>query len=341
MVMATQTGLGKLYRNGIRIASQPRKTIAPAGHDRRGEKLKMEHTILIVDDEVFILDALRAVFSREGFRTLTATGGEEALKILEKVEVDVVISDELMPGIRGIDFLLEVKKKYPETIRIVLTAFAEINTLLSAINRVEAHRLILKPYDNTALLQSVRELLERKTQAKRHGETLEAYIKEADFAFKALKIISAMDRSCREKYTRLLELTKEYIKAASLSLMILYPERNELVVQAATNVRLLGLTRSLNENAVSAWVAREGKSFRNDHGENNLAPFCHHNRPLSNYQTRACLSVPVLDDQRIVGVYNVADPLGGKITANTENTAAYLMRWVGAMIEPGPDLRPG
>lgn len=300
----------------------------------------MEHTILIVDDEVFILDALRAVFSREGFRTLTATSGEEALKILEKVEVDVVISDELMPGIRGIDFLLAVKEKYPETIRIVLTAFAEINTLLSAINRVEAHRLILKPYDNTALLQSVRELLARKTKAKRHGEKLEAYINEADFAFKALRIICAMDRSYREKYTRLLELTKEYINAATLSLMILYPERNELVVQAATNVRLLGLTRSLNENAVSAWVAREGKPFRNDGGEDNLGSFVRHNCSLSSYRTSACLSVPVLGQQRVVGVYNVADPMDGRITSNTEHTAAYLMRWVGAMIEPGPDLLP-
>lgn len=297
----------------------------------------MEHTILIVDDEVFILDALRAVFSREGFRTLTATSGEEALKILEKVEVDVVISDELMPGIRGIDFLLQVKEKYPETIRIVLTAFAEINTLLSAINRVEAHRLILKPYDNAALVQSVQELLERRTKAKRQGETIETYIKEADFAFKALKIICAVDQTHREKYTRLLELTKNYIKAASLSLMVLYPERNELVVQAATNVRLLGLTRSLQENAISTWVVRERKPFRNNAGEDNLTPF---NRPsggLSAYRTNACLSVPVLSDQRIVGVYNVADPPGGKITPRTENTAIDLMRWVGAMIEPGPD----
>jgi response regulator RpfG family c-di-GMP phosphodiesterase len=297
----------------------------------------MAYTLLIVDDEVFILDALRAVFTREGYRTLTATSGEEALKILEKVDVDVVISDEMMPGIRGIDFLLEVKHKYPEVIRIVLTAFAEINTLLSAINKAEAHRLILKPYENDVLLQTVGELIERQENARRHGRALEVYIKEADFAFKAVKIMCGMARSNREKYTRLLDLTRDYIKACSLSLMILYPESNELVVQAATNVRLLGLKRSLHENAISTWVVREGKPFRNSEGVENLGRFVCHNQTLSKYKSSACLSIPVMGDKSIVGVYNVADPKDGKITARTENTASYLMRWVGAMIEPGPD----
>ena len=300
----------------------------------------MARTILVVDDEVFILDALRAVLSREGFRTLTAVSGEEALKILDKVEVDVVISDDVMPGMGGIDFLLRVKAKCPDTIRIVLTGFAELDTLLTAVNQAEVHRLIVKPYDHQALVQTVRDLIDRQEEGRRQGRTLEACAQEADFALKALKIICGAPGSPREKYIRLVELTTAYVEADALSLMILYPNRKKLLVQGATNIRLLGITRGLDENAVSAWVAREGIPFRSDGSGRSLAPFASHERALSRYQTDACLSIPVFNHGAVVGVYNVADPRAGSITPRLENRVTDLMRWIGIMIEPGSDFLP-
>jgi len=222
----------------------------------------MENTILFVDDEVVILRALQMVFTREGYHTLTATSGEEALKILDAEEVDVVVSDEKMPGLTGIEFLSRVKEKYPDKIRIILTAFAEMNTVLSAINKVEAHRLIIKPYRNDELVATVGELLSRLKNQRKNEQSLAAANRESEFAYHATRIICCMDLPLQDKYRQILNLMRDYIQARTLSLMIMHPEKSELVVQAATNERLLGLRQPLLGNSIASWVARKKKSFR-------------------------------------------------------------------------------
>ncbi len=294
----------------------------------------MENTILFVDDEVIILRALQMVFTREGYHTLTATSGEEALKILEAEEVDVVISDEKMPGLTGIELLSRVKEQYPDKIRIILTAFAEVNTVLSAINQVEAHRLIIKPYRNDELVTTVRQLLDRLQQKRANEQSLAAANRESDFAYKATRIICSMELSLQEKYRRILRLMEDYIQARTLSLMILHPEKEELIVQAATNERLLGLRKPLSENSIASYVLREKKLFHKPEGERYPNGFSHHDNTFSRYQSDNFLSVPVMDDQRIVGVFNVTDPVSGRINSQTEETVSHLMRWVGAMVHP-------
>jgi len=294
----------------------------------------MENTILFVDDEVVILRALQMVFTREGYHTLTATSGEEALKILDAEEVDVVISDEKMPGLTGIELLSRVKEKYPDKIRIILTAFAEMNTVLSAINKVEAHRLIIKPYRNDELVATVRELLVRLKKKRENEQSLAAANRESEFAYNATRIICCMDLPLQDKYRRILNLMKDYIQARTLSLMIMHPEKRELVVQAATNERLLGLRQPLAENTIASWVAREKKIFHKPEGKEYPKEFSHHDNSFSRYQSDNFLSVPVMDNLQMVGVFNVTDPVSGRITFATEKTVSHLMRWVGAMVYP-------
>ncbi len=301
----------------------------------------MTDTILFVDDEEIILNALEAVFSREGFQTLTATNGEEALRILEDREVDVVISDERMPGITGIELLSTVKKRYPEKIRIVLTAYAEMNTILSAVNRVEAHRLIIKPYRNEELVKTVRELIRQRTEIRSNDQALEAARREADFAYQATKLFCRSPLSHEQKYEALLKLIQDYLGAKTLSLMIFRPEEQDLIVRAATNRDIVGMRRPLLENAVSSYVARERKPCRSTGESGAHPPFAPHDHTASRYRSRAFLSVPVLDDDRMVGVFNVTDPLEGKISASTEETVSHLMRWVGAVVpEPCEPTEP-
>jgi signal transduction protein with GAF and PtsI domain len=116
--------------------------------------------------------------------------------------------------------------------------------------------------------------------------------------------------------------------------MIVHPEANELVVHAATNERILGLKRALRENTISSWVAREGRSFSYSDAPGYPAGFLPHDKTLSRYQTGTFLSVPVLNEKRMVGVFNVTDPVSGKITPSTEKTVSHLTRWIGAMIPP-------
>jgi len=303
-------------------------------HSAKGG-VDMGNTILFVDDEAVILKALQAVFSREGFQTLTALSGEDAIKILSREDVDVVVSDERMPGISGIELLSMVKEKYPDKIRIVLTAYAELNTILSAINQVEAHRLIIKPYKNEDFVQTVRTLLERKKTCQEKENALKRAEREAAFAFQSAKIMCNRQLSEHEKYTQIVDILKNYIRASTLSLMLLNPERNEIVVKAATNKKIVGLRRPLSDHSISSWVAREGRAYlcNGTVDQDQPSAFVPHDQTLTRYQTKAFLCIPVKDDTRTVGVFNVTDHEEGTISSSTEKTVSHLMRWVGAMIQ--------
>lgn len=116
-----------------------------------------KNTVLVVDDEKGVLNSLQRLFRKEEFQVLTATSGREALEILSRFPVQLVISDQVMPGLRGIEFLKEVKRNWPETIRIMLSARDEIDTTLSAINQGEVYRFVLKPWKDRELVSVVKD----------------------------------------------------------------------------------------------------------------------------------------------------------------------------------------
>src|ERR1035437_6318478 len=96
-------------------------------------------TVLFVDDEQSIRNAIERMYmERDDVRCLFAASGQEGLDILEKEEVWVVLSDYLMPGMRGIEFLSKVKGRHPEVIRIMMTAYADLSIAIDAINKCEA-----------------------------------------------------------------------------------------------------------------------------------------------------------------------------------------------------------
>ena len=94
-----------------------------------------ERTLLIVDDEENILAALRRLLRRDGYRILTAGSASKAFELLALNEVQVIISDQRMPEMNGTEFLSRVKEMYPDTIRLVLSGYAEFKTIIDAINR--------------------------------------------------------------------------------------------------------------------------------------------------------------------------------------------------------------
>ena len=120
-----------------------------------------EHAILLVDDEVNILHALKRVLRKEPYRILTATSGEEGLRLLEQQPVAVVCSDQRMPGMSGVAFLAEVRRRWPQTLRILLTGYADIQAAMDAINRGEVYRFLSKPWKEEELRLLFREAVER------------------------------------------------------------------------------------------------------------------------------------------------------------------------------------
>jgi len=104
------------------------------------------YPILVVDDEQDNLDAFRFNFKKT-FDILTASGGAEALAILESKEVAVVITDQRMPKMTGVELLREVRNRQPEAVGIILTAFTDVDVLVEAINLGQVYRYITKPWD--------------------------------------------------------------------------------------------------------------------------------------------------------------------------------------------------
>ncbi len=93
------------------------------------------HTVLCVDDEQNILNSLKRLLRKEDYQILTATGGIDGLKILNDNDVHLVISDQRMPEMSGIEFLAKVKGKHPDVIRIVLTGFTDVDSITDSINK--------------------------------------------------------------------------------------------------------------------------------------------------------------------------------------------------------------
>lgn len=121
-----------------------------------------QSTLLCVDDEPNILSSLRRLFRAKGYRVLVAESGHAGLQVLASETVDLVISDMRMPEMDGAHFLELVRARWPDTIRILLTGYADVGSIIEAINRGEIYRYIAKPWDDNDMLLVVRDALERK-----------------------------------------------------------------------------------------------------------------------------------------------------------------------------------
>ena len=115
------------------------------------------HTLLIVDDEPNILTSLSRLLRREGFNILTAQSPAEAFEHLAKHPVQVILSDQRMPDMSGTEFFARVRQLYPDTIRIVLTGYTDIESVTGAINRGAIYKFLTKPWDDDLLREQIRE----------------------------------------------------------------------------------------------------------------------------------------------------------------------------------------
>jgi two-component system response regulator HupR/HoxA len=122
-------------------------------------------TVLVVDDEPRVLDALEAVLAAE-FRVLRAEGGEQALRLLAGADVAVIVTDYRMPGMTGVELLRRSQDVAPDAVRIVLTAYTDVDSLMDAINTGRIYHFVPKPWDPNELLLIVRRAAERYTLAR-------------------------------------------------------------------------------------------------------------------------------------------------------------------------------
>jgi response regulator RpfG family c-di-GMP phosphodiesterase len=117
--------------------------------------------ILIVDDEPDILDALREQLSWEGYEVVACAGGREALAILQQREFAVIISDQRMPGMSGLELMGHARKLHPNSSRVLLTGVLSFDTLVGAINQGEIFRFVAKPWMRAELLATIENAVQR------------------------------------------------------------------------------------------------------------------------------------------------------------------------------------
>ena len=123
---------------------------------------KPQRTLLLVDDEPNILASLKRLFRRDGHVMLTANSGAEGLELLSKHKVDLIISDQRMPGMTGVEFLRTAKALYPDTIRIVLSGYTELQSVTDAINEGAVYRFLTKPWEDEPLREQINKAFEYK-----------------------------------------------------------------------------------------------------------------------------------------------------------------------------------
>ncbi len=119
-------------------------------------------TLLFVDDESNILSSLKRLFRPLGYRIHTALGGPKGLEVLAREEIDLVISDMRMPGMDGAEFLEEVAKQWPDTVRILLTGYSDLGSTIAAINNGHIYRYVAKPWEEHELTLTIKHALELK-----------------------------------------------------------------------------------------------------------------------------------------------------------------------------------
>ena len=128
-------------------------------------------TILLVDDEEMVLTSIRSFLAIEtDYQVYTFTSPVLALQQLDKIDIDLVISDYLMPDMDGISFLGKVKEKFPHVPRILLTGYADKENAIKAINDVGLYQYIEKPWNNDDLKLIIRNGLEKTLLLKRRSE---------------------------------------------------------------------------------------------------------------------------------------------------------------------------
>lgn len=133
----------------------------------------MEPGVLFVDDDLNLLRSLKRSLRSAEYRVLLATSGEEALTVLDQHEVDVVVTDQQMPGIRGTELLQAIQEQYPRIVRILFAGHATVGAAVHAINEGAVFRILLKPCQSPEVDKTVRLALAHKLLTDRSWSLLD------------------------------------------------------------------------------------------------------------------------------------------------------------------------
>ena len=199
----------------------------------------MKHGVLLVDDEKHVLSSVKRVLRPLDHDIYTAESGAEALELLKQHEISIVVSDFRMPHMNGAELLSEIKKRYPDTIRIILSAYADLEAVTRAINEGSIYKFLFKPFDNSHLIQIVQEALEQYNLVK-ENQKLHADLEQANHELTVFN--NELEKRVADKtklvakmaqYDDLTGLPNRFLLMDRLNQAIATAERNDSIVAVA------------------------------------------------------------------------------------------------------------
>jgi diguanylate cyclase (GGDEF)-like protein/PAS domain S-box-containing protein len=140
---------------------------------------RRRRTLLIVDDDQNIVSSLLRLLRRDGYHIITAANGPDGLQRLAENEVDVILSDQRMPGMTGVEFLRRAKALYPDTVRLVLSGFTELRSVTDAINEGAIYKFLTKPWEDEQLRAHIEEAFHQKEMSD-DNRRLDREVQEAN-----------------------------------------------------------------------------------------------------------------------------------------------------------------
>ncbi|MEA3297687.1 MAG: response regulator [candidate division Zixibacteria bacterium] len=203
-----------------------------------------DHMVLLVDDEENILNALKRLLTRQlNIEVITATSGEKALDILKKQPVSLIISDQRMPNMTGVEFLYKSQEISPTSIRVLLTGYTDINATIEAINKGAIKYYFNKPWDDEQLLGRIKESLEILDMS-RENERLTELTKHQNEQLKEFNTsleekVKEQTGEIRAQHSELVQSFMETIKAFSTIIGLRFEDVGSHSQRVATLVREL------------------------------------------------------------------------------------------------------
>lgn len=136
------------------------------------------YTILVVDDEEYVINSLKRLLHRDGYRILTALNGNEGYKILHENDVQLVISDQRMPDGSGTEFLAKVKNDFPDVIRTIISGYTDIDTITESVNKGHIFKYFNKPWDDNKLRLDIKQCIDQYELIRKNRELNEIIVKK-------------------------------------------------------------------------------------------------------------------------------------------------------------------
>ncbi len=294
-------------------------------------------TLLFVDDEEGVLRSLGRIFLEEDYHILTASNASDALAVMEKEKVHLVISDHRMPGMTGAQLLAKVREKWPETIRIMLTGYVDIQSIMGAVNDGAVYKFITKPWNDEDLRLSVSLALQQY-----------ALIQEN----KKLKDLTRKQRGKISKYSGMLDEDKSVLanylmKSGEVSKddmvrVIREKEDEETIGEALVRLGVIsesGIVKVLQEHLHFEYVDLKEMELRSNVVKFLPRELCEKNRVLPVRIDAKQFTLAMADPSDMYKIDNIATMTSMKVVpviARSSDILALLKIVYGEVSEPLP-----